>query len=154
MRLLCDAMLARLARWLRAAGYDTELRSEGTDHDLIECCRAEERVLVTRDRHLARYAGAGSRTVLLVAETVDAQARSLAQTLDIDWMLDPFSRCLVDNVPLQPASNEDRTRLPERARGLAGPFRVCPHCGRLYWPGSHVRRMQRQLEHWRDVSTE
>jgi hypothetical protein len=91
--------------------------------------------------------------VLLVAETVDAQARSLAQALDIDWMLDPFSRCLVDNTPLRPASEEDRTRLPERARGLAGPFRVCPHCRRLYWPGSHVRRMQRQLEHWRDIST-
>lgn len=141
-------MLGRLARWLRAAGYDTELRSEESDRNVIDRCRAEERVLVTRDRHLARHAGVDIRTVLLVAETVDAQARSLGEALRIDWTLAPFSRCLVDNTPLRSADAEDRLHVPVRACLLPGPFRICPCCRRLYWPGSHVRRMQRQLESW------
>jgi uncharacterized protein with PIN domain len=37
----CDAMLARLARWRRAGGYDAELRSEEADRQLIDRCRAE-----------------------------------------------------------------------------------------------------------------
>src|SRR5208337_1184962 len=117
-------MLARQARWLRAAGYDAELRSEETDSQLIERCRAEERVLVTRSGRLARRVGGDIRTVLLVAETVEAQARSLGLALRIDWTHEPLSRCLVDNVALLPASEDDLARLPEWARGLAGPFRI------------------------------
>ncbi len=147
-------MLARQARWLRAAGYDAELRSEETDSQLIERCRAEERVLVTRSGRLARRVGGDIRTVLLVAETVEAQARSLGLALRIDWTHEPLSRCLVDNVALLPASEDDLARLPEWARGLAGPFRICPGCRRLYWPGGHVRRMLRQLEFWREMSVE
>jgi hypothetical protein len=36
--------------------------------------------------------------------------------------------------------------LPEGVRGLPGPVRRCPQCGRLYWEGSHVRRMRTALE--------
>jgi len=40
------------------------------------------------------------------------------------------------------------------ARALSGPVRRCPTCVRLYWAGSHVRRMERVLaaafpEWWR-----
>ena len=31
MRFLCDAMLGGLAKWLRAAGYDTYYARQGTD---------------------------------------------------------------------------------------------------------------------------
>ncbi|MFC7553294.1 Mut7-C RNAse domain-containing protein [Pseudoroseomonas wenyumeiae] len=40
-------------------------------------------------------------------------------------------------------------RIPPRARLLPGPFRACPCCGRVYWPGSHVRRMEERLRRWR-----
>jgi uncharacterized protein with PIN domain len=36
--------------------------------------------------------------------------------------------------------------MPASARALPGPLQACPACGRLYWPGSHVRRMQARLE--------
>jgi hypothetical protein len=39
-------------------------------------------------------------------------------------------------------------RVPERSRAAGGPLRVCPECGRLYWPGGHVRRMQQRLAAW------
>jgi uncharacterized protein with PIN domain len=113
-RLLCDEMLARLGRWLRAAGHDTAIAEPGsTDRHLLHLARTEGRLLLTCDAHLARNAGAG-----------------------------------VDNAPLRASSEPERAMAPPRARDLAGPFMTCPACGRLYWPGSHHRRMLARLESW------
>ena len=149
MRLYCDEMLARLGRWLRAAGYDTAIAEGGLpDGALIARCAAEARILVTRDRHLAA-AAQGSVTVVRLAETgLMAQARALKAALGIDWQHAPFTRCLLDNTPLDPAPPGMAVQVPPASRAAGGPLRVCPGCGRLYWPGGHVRRMLARLGEW------
>ncbi len=142
-------MLAGLARWLRAAGYDTALAVAGqADRSIADLCRIQARVLITRDRHFAAHPGAGLEVHLLTTNGTTAQARQLAQQLPLDWTLAPFTRCLLDNAPLDPAGPAELVRLPRSARALPGPFRHCPCCGRVYWPGSHVRRMLAQLQRW------
>jgi hypothetical protein len=149
LKLFCDAMLARLARWLRAAGYDTGLAPvSAMDRAVLDACRAPSRILLTRDRHLAAHAGKDIHVVLLMADGLDAQAMELTAVLGIDWACAPFTRCLLDNTPLHEATPEARAHVPPRARDLPGPFRACPACGRVYWPGSHVRRMQARLAQW------
>jgi uncharacterized protein with PIN domain len=144
MRFLCDEMLARLARLLRAAGYDTDLSVGGErDSEILARARDEARVLVTRDRRLADKAGPGA--VLLADETAAAQAQALSRMLPIDWGFAPFTRCVIDNAPLREATAEEVARMPVDSRERPGPFRACPACGRLYWPGSHVRRMAARL---------
>jgi uncharacterized protein with PIN domain len=146
MRFLCDEMLAGLGRWLRAAGYDTTLADPGmNDRDLVEWARAEDRLLLTRDRRLIEIRGATDHAVVLLGNGIDACAAELSARLGLDWRHRPFSRCLVCNALLENAGEHLRSRLPERARALPGPLTVCPACGRLYWPGSHVRRMRRRL---------
>lgn len=148
-RLFCDGMLAGLARWLRAAGYDTSLAPVGAlDRAVLDACRAQSRILVTRDRHLAAHAGRDIRAVLLTIDGLDAQASELRAMLGIDWTFAPFSRCLLDNSPLHGASPEQHARVPPRARDLPGPFLACPSCDRVYWPGSHVQRMRARLGRW------
>jgi predicted nuclease of predicted toxin-antitoxin system len=52
---LADAMLGRLARWLRVVGIDTlQLPTDAPDAALVARARDDERVLLTRDRHLLR----------------------------------------------------------------------------------------------------
>lgn len=145
MRFLLDEMLARLARLLRAAGYDVDL-SQGGERDaaMARRARAEARVLVTRDRELAAAAAPGS--VLLTDDDPQAQAEALSAVLPIDWQLAPFSRCVMDNALLRTARPEEIARMPADSRAGPGPFRTCPACGRLYWPGSHVRRMGAKLQ--------
>src|SRR6266576_33679 len=77
VRLLCDEMLARLGRWLRAAGYDTEIAAGGVpDRALVARCAGEGRVLLTRDRHLAEIAAARGVPVLRLSQSrIEAQAR-------------------------------------------------------------------------------
>lgn len=144
MRFLCDEMLARLARLLRAAGYDTRLAADGLpDAEVLRIAQEENRVLLTRDRKLA--ASAHPRGLIVAGRGVTAEAESLSDALPIDWELAPFTRCVVDNSPLRPARADEVARMPEESRILAGPFRTCPTCGRLYWPGSHVKRMTAKL---------
>ncbi len=149
MRLLCDRMLARLARWLRAAGHDAALAETGeTAADIVARCRAEDRVLITRSPRLASAAGAAVRCCLLADDDAGAQALHLAQALGLDWLAAPLTRCVADNAPLRPASEAERARMPPTARALAGPFNACPVCGRIFWPGSHARRMTARLARW------
>lgn len=144
MRFLCDEMLMRLARLLRAAGYDTYLAADGEpDAALLHIAREEGRLLVTRDRRLA--AAAAPESVLIEGRGVEAEAASLAASVLVDWDLAPFTRCVVDNAPLRDASPEDVARMPSQAQAMGGPFRTCPACRRLYWPGSHVKRMAERL---------
>lgn len=144
MRFLCDEMLARLARLLRAAGYDTDLASGGEpDTALLARARAENRVLLTRDRKLAERAH--PRGLLVKGRTLDDEAQSVTRALPVDWSLAPFTRCVVDNASLVDATPDQVAAMPPEVRGGEGPFRTCPGCGRLYWPGSHVTRMKARL---------
>lgn len=145
MRFLCDEMVFRLARLLRAAGYDTYLASDGQpDDELLEIARTEARVLVTRDRRLA--ARAHPAAVLIEGRGVAEEARSLRRAVPVDWRLAPFTRCVVDNAPLRTARPAEVARMPPEAQATAGPLRACPACGRLYWPGSHVERIDARLQ--------
>jgi uncharacterized protein len=151
MRLLCDEMLLRLGRWLRAAGYDTAIAAGGSsDGALIARCAAEQRILVTRDRQLAARAAKGAvpGVVRLGRDDIDEQAHALQAALGIDWQHAPFTRCVLDNAPLDPAPSEMAAQVPPSSRAAGGPLRRRPCCGRLYWPGGHVRRMQTRLAAW------
>jgi uncharacterized protein with PIN domain len=143
-RWLLDEMLTRLARLMRAAGHDVVLAPpRAPDSDLLARAAAEDRILVSRDREL--IAAAGPRGVRLEADGVDGQAVELARKTGLSWTLAPFTRCSLDNVPLRPATAAEIAAMPGDTGTLPGPFRACPACGRLYWPGSHVRRLQAKL---------
>lgn len=144
MRFLCDEMLVRLARLLRAAGHDTYLASGGqSDASLLSCAREEGRMVLTRDKRLA--AAAAPDSLLIHGLGVEREARCLAAALPVRWDAAPFTRCTVDNAPLRDAEPGEVARMPAASRRGGGPFRACPACGRLYWPGSHVRRLAERL---------
>lgn len=148
---LCDAMLGRLARWLRAAGHDT-LLAEGTetDRDLLARARAERRILLTRDRRFTQRQGAAGHVVLIEGGKIADQARDLKRRLGLDWLRAPFSRCMMDNARLRPATAAETAGRPDWVGAEGGGTRVlaCPACGRSYWAGSHRRRMRQRLEAW------
>lgn len=152
-RLHADEMLAGLCRWLRAAGLDCTQAAPGTDDArVLEAARADDRLLLTRDRALAGQARrSGARVLLVEGDTLEAQARELAMRLGIDWLYRPMSRCLRCNVPIRPAPCSLRKSLPFALREDE-PLWYCPSCGRPYWAGSHVRRMMRRLRDWAGVA--
>jgi uncharacterized protein with PIN domain len=141
---LLDEMLTRLGRLMRAAGHDVVLAPpRAPDAELVARAAAEDRILVSRDRELILAAGA--RGLRLEADNVDDQAAELTRKTGLSWTLAPFTRCSQDNAPLRPATAPEIAAMPGDTGQLPGPFKACPACGRLYWPGSHVRRLRAKL---------
>ncbi len=140
-RFLCDRMLLRLARWLRAAGYDTTAAdAHARDRDILADALSEGRLLITRDRALARHRYADGAVVVISGDRLAEQSASLGQQVAIDWQHNPLSRCLICNVVLNLAE-------PGAVRPMAArpPIRTCPTCRRLYWAGGHETRIRRTL---------
>jgi uncharacterized protein with PIN domain len=145
VRFLADAMLGRLARWLRVLGWDAAYHPTIHDPALVDWARAEDRILLTRDRPLLLELRPG-RSLLIVAERPLDQLRQVVTDVALTPPVELFTRCLVCNAVLRPATDPECTSLiPPEARELPGPVRRCPGCGRMYWPGSHVRRMRAAL---------
>lgn len=145
-RFIADAMLGRLARWLRAVGYDVAADPPVADADLVRRAVLERRVLLTRDRRLCRdwwISGCVVVEATRPAKQLSEVVRRLG--LDRDWRRHLFTRCMICNTPLARADAEDvAARLPDPAP--PGPYARCPGCGRVYWEGQHTRRMRRFLE--------
>jgi hypothetical protein len=143
-------MLIRLGRWLRASGHDTVIAKPGTaDRELVEQACHEGRWLLTRDRKMAEFRRARDCVILLAANDVAAQVAELAHHLPVDWLHAPFSRCLVCNGPLAAADPARLAEVPTHSRESLDALYECSDCHRLYWHGSHVRRMRAKLHHWK-----
>jgi uncharacterized protein len=137
-----DAMLGRLARWLRVLGFDTTYDAAIADPDLVRLADREERILLTRDRHLLRELRP-ARSLEVRRDAPLEQLREVVTALDLTPPAELFTRCLVCNTALTsplPVAEAERL-LPPGAGGLSGAVRRCMACGRVYWQGSHVRRM-------------
>ncbi len=142
-RLVVDAMLGRLARWLRLMGYDTAYWRDGTDEALIRQARDEGRTIVTRDRQLAGRRGV--RAILISSETLDEQITEVRSILTASP--EPFTRCPECNGELVPLAHEAaRDLVPPYVWYTQPAFRRCPDCGRVYWRGTHWPAMQARLE--------
>lgn len=148
-KFLCDEHLLRLGRWLRAAGYDTAISEGGrSDRVLIRQAVRERRLLVTRDRKCLEFRDAPGRVIVLRSNTVEGCVIELTGSVGVNWLYRPFTRCLICNGPLVQAGPRQRQRVPDRSRSAIRDVQVCRHCRKLYWEGSHVDRMRKQLMHW------
>jgi uncharacterized protein with PIN domain len=146
LRFVLDGHLGRLARHLRMAGFDVLWRREAADEELASISAAERRVLLTRDRGLLKRSAVTHGYFVREVEP----ARQLAEVVrrfDLARAVAPFRRCLRCNDLLEPVPKEAvAERLPPRVRERHDDFRRCPACGRIYWAGTHHRRMTRLLE--------
>lgn len=147
MNFIADSMLGRLAKWLRALGYDVLYQSRW-DPGVLDRLVNEGRLLLSRCRKtVERYEAA----ILVTGDRVGEQLAELRGSLDLcPDASGLFTRCLVCNVPLERAPEERvREGVPDYVFHQAGPdIRFCPSCRRFFWPGSHRERMLRQLETW------
>ncbi len=141
-RFVADAHLGALARYLRMLGFDTLFRNDYQDQELVSISLAERRILLTKDRALLM------RKTLLHALYVRAirpreQLVELLARLDLYHSTKPFTRCMICNAPLQLIDKTAaRSRLPLKLGVSHVRFFACDGCGRLYWEGSHFKRMQ------------
>jgi len=149
MKLLADAMLGRLARWLRILGYDTTFVADTDDFTVMKSARADDRLILTRDRALA--ARQGVRALFIHSGVLEEQLKQVCSTLGPPE--EPvLSRCSVCNQTLHDVSREAVvTRVPPFIHRNQTTFKACPECERVYWQGTHWRRMRMLINSLRDA---
>jgi uncharacterized protein with PIN domain len=147
---LVDRMLGTLCRYLRFMGYDAlsaNSLSEGNRREdtlLLASAARSGRILLTRDRELARRGG--DCAVLVIGDEVLAQIRELADR----GLIIPeirLTRCSICNGILRPAAEEEIASAdyaPRNRKGLR--FYWCRTCRKLYWLGSHGENLEKRIK--------
>jgi uncharacterized protein with PIN domain len=147
MKFIVDGMLGRLAKWLRILGYDTAFSPSLDDDQLVRLARAEGRLLLTRDRGLARRRGL--QCLLIESHHLEEQLDQILTELALTGE-HPFSRCPVCNTPLQKVEKPElEGRVPPYIFRTHKDFSLCPNCDKIYWPGTHWARMREKLARFR-----
>ncbi|MDW8083618.1 MAG: DUF5615 family PIN-like protein [Candidatus Caldarchaeum sp.] len=135
MKFLLDTMLGHLLTWLRLFGHDTVYVRGMEDSEILSFSKAEERILVTRDRTLAEKAAKNNVRVVLLesVDTVSCLAKISAETGAALRFDSENSRCTKCNGVLSKISDS--------------PVRwVCTVCGKNFWVGRHWKNISKVLK--------
>lgn len=155
MKFLADGMLGNITRWLRLLGYDVKYEPLKDDNELIVRSELEGRILLTADMELFRLARRRGLEAVYVKGTSTVEALSkLSRKLKLSLTFDELkSRCPTCGSPLTSvAKSSIRAKIPERTFMNHDRFWTCtePSCSKVYWRGSHWRKISQTLAKAKD----
>jgi uncharacterized protein len=144
-RFIADVHLGKLARWLRLLGLDTVYRNDLEDRVIVQIAGDEQRIILTRDLGILKSREVDRGYFIRSLDPV-SQAREVVQRFDLRRRLNPFSLCMECNHPLRKVSKKSiEDRIGERTRKYYNTFYLCQGCGRIFWKGSHYRRLKARI---------
>ena len=141
-RFVLDGHLGKLARYLRLLGIDAELPADADDIALARVSHRGCRALLTRHIELLK------RSIVThgyFVRPTDAllQCADVVRYFELTNHIAPFTRCMACNGVLRRATEEAvEANVPPRVRSRHEHFDACPDCGRVYWMGSHTKRLR------------
>lgn len=147
MKFYVDQSLGKLIKWLRLLGFDTvPVRLSQQRPAQLPPWQPGVYFLTRQTSWPARHV----RPDLLILTSQDAedQLAEICQRLHLapeTWQ--PLQRCSDCNLPLRPLPPERlEDRVPDYIAVRHQHFFECPQCHRVFWEGSHQRRIRRRLE--------
>ncbi|MEW6067714.1 MAG: Mut7-C RNAse domain-containing protein [Nitrospirota bacterium] len=144
-RFIADAMLGRLARWMRFLGLDTLYYPDISDSRLMRIAREEERCILTRDTRLIKVKGLKDYLFIKANDSLN-QLLEVINALKLK-KFKPLSRCVKCNGLLANIQNKSEVRdsVPEFVFLNFNVFLRCHDCGKIYWEGSHPKSFREKL---------
>ncbi len=147
-RFICDAGLGGLARWLRAAGYESHWVQDITDEALIREATRLQAVLLTTDSMLMQRRVLRDRLIPSVwvspSLNMQEQLRHILAELRLA-IREP--RCMSCGGELRRVSREKvAERIPPKTLRWLDVYFECQECGKLFWHGSHWEKIRHRLE--------
>lgn len=137
-------MLGRLVKWLRIVGQDVIYGPHLTGYGLIRAARAENRLILTRDRGLKQKQP--PPYLFIESDHYRDQLRQVVSQCGLKLGDDFFTRCIECNTLLQSKPRESLEKVvPPYVFSSQEKFFSCPTCRRVYWPATHHQRMLEEL---------
>jgi len=149
-------MLGALARWLRAAGYDSSWKADVGDWELVRFAQREGRILLTSDTGILRIGIVrdGEVLALFIPHGLGKQEQLAFVLRRLNLPLRE-RRCMACGGVLAEVPKEHvRDRVPPRTFAWLERFYECVRCGQLFWQGTHWQRIARELESARKIGQE
>jgi uncharacterized protein with PIN domain len=143
-RFAADRMLGKLAKWLRVMGHDVIYGQHLSGYGLIHAARAENRLILTRDRGLKNKHPPDF--LFIESDHHHEQIRQVIQVCQFKPLAHPFTRCLECNIVLEPRPKASvENVVPPYVFATQENFSQCPKCRRVFWPATHHERMLEEL---------
>ena len=145
---ILDVHLGKLARGLRLLGFDCCYRNDFDDPQIIRRSLSEHRIILTRDRRLLQDQSV-QHGYWVRASDPDTQVGEVLMRFDLLGQIKAFTRCTVCNgglAAIAKAAVSDRLQ-PKTSR-YYDEFWICTDCRRLYWKGTHYRRLAKRVRRW------
>ncbi len=140
-RFILDVHLGKLARRLRLLGFDARYANYYVDREIIEIAAAEQRIVLTRDRGLLKNRQV-TRGYWLRSQQPREQVEEVLARFDLASLVRPFTRCLECNAEIAAVEKEAIAgQLMPNTGKFYRQFYRCQGCGKIYWEGSHYRKM-------------
>jgi hypothetical protein len=138
-------MLGRLAKWLRAFGFDVDYDPFLDDHGVIARARERGAIALTGDTEFPKPADV--RVIFIESDHLHEQLEQLLRDVPLDLAeAQPLTRCTVCNRTLVTTTRDEVWRdIPPFIYLTNETYARCPDCRRVYWEGSHATRMREGL---------
>ncbi|MDJ0990149.1 MAG: Mut7-C RNAse domain-containing protein [Desulfobacterales bacterium] len=145
---ILDVHLGKLARGLRLLGFDCCYRNDLDDPQIIRRSLGEHRIILTRDRRLLQDQSV-QHGYWVRASDPDTQVGEVLMRFDLLDQIKAFTRCTVCNGSLAAiAKAAVSDRLQPKTSRYYDEFWMCTDCRRLYWKGTHYRRLVERVRRW------
>ncbi|HQN18440.1 MAG TPA: Mut7-C RNAse domain-containing protein [Syntrophobacteraceae bacterium] len=138
-----DGMLGKLAKWLRILGFDARCEQLKEQHQ-IDAYRSHGFWVVTRNRRWSGQSG----VYCLAANDPLEQLREMVHQIPVTpHEIRLLQRCIRCNGPIEKMTREDAFgSVPDFVYETHTSFHRCPACGKIYWPGTHAKRIRERLQ--------
>jgi uncharacterized protein with PIN domain len=145
-RFVADVHLGSLARNLRLLGFDTTWERDLADDAIVAIAVDEQRIILTRDKAILKN-GRVTHAYWLRSTDPVKQLEEIVRAIDLTRDIEPYTRCMECNGELQAADRSTVVHsVPLQVFLIHREFKRCRRCHRVYWKGSHLRRLDRIIE--------
>ncbi|MCX7820547.1 MAG: Mut7-C ubiquitin/RNAse domain-containing protein [Brevinematales bacterium] len=146
LKFICDVHLGKLAKYLRIMGFDCLYENNYKDEEIIKIGTSERRIILTMDRGILKNSKV-KYGALIRSKNLRDQLRELDERFNIGKNKKLLSRCILCNKKLKPTTRKKATKkfayLNDK---FYSGFFYCSHCDKIYYKGSHYKKMLDYLE--------
>lgn len=143
---IVDCNVAKIVKYLRMLGFSVYYEDKIDDNKIADIANENNFIVLTRDKNLLKHKKVTFGRYIRAIE-VHKQIKEIVNFFELKDKQKPFSRCLICNAQLEHIEKSKIIdRLPKSVRVKFNEFKFCSKCDKVYWNGSHYKKMFKFIE--------